>query len=127
VTPHAPVSTVPAISDLRLASRCVRRSGSGRVRVAMSIRLARPGAVQVRIARAAGGTRARRCPGPGWARRNTLRYRRVVTVRRVPAQAAGRVTLNPRLAAGLYRITVRAHVEGNRLSPPVSDFMRVLG
>jgi Bacterial Ig domain/Subtilase family len=127
VTPHAPVATVPAISDLRLASRCVRRSGSGRVRVAMSIRLARPGAVQVRIARAAGGTRARRCPGPGWARRNTLRYRRVVTVRRVPAQAAGRVTLNPRLAAGLYRITVRAHVEGNRLSPPVSDFMRVLG
>jgi Tol biopolymer transport system component len=37
----------PAIARLRLGSSCVRRSTSGRVRVPLTIRLARPGAVRV--------------------------------------------------------------------------------
>jgi hypothetical protein len=49
----------------------------------------------------------------------------------VPAEVAaaavgGRVTLNLRLAPALYRITVRARLDGNRLSRPVRRFMRVL-
>ena len=53
----------PAIAGLRLGSRCVRPTRSGRVRVRMSMRLARPGPVR-------SGSTAPSAPGPGGAARN---------------------------------------------------------
>jgi hypothetical protein len=116
----------PGISDLQLDSRCVRRRASGRVRVAMTMRLAQPGAVRVRVDRAVGSRSRRSCPKAN-PKRNQ-RYRRVATFRkvtRVRAQAAAatrRVTLDLRLRPGLYRLTVRV---GD--SPPARRFLRVIG
>jgi hypothetical protein len=124
-----------AISRLRLASRCVRPSRSGRVRLAMTMQLARPGAVQVQIARAVNSRARRSCP-PQEARRQRFRrtttFRRVTTVREAGTQAVTaavprRLVLRPRLRPGLYRITVRAHLEGGRLSRAVQRYLRVLG
>jgi hypothetical protein len=124
----------PAIAGLKLGSRCVRPTRSGRVRVRMSLRLARPGPVQVRIDRGVGTKARRSCPKPNPERRFTGRFRRVATLRRVPTQPAAaaaavgrRLTLDLRLAPGLYRITVRAILDGNRLSRPVRRYLRVLG
>ena len=117
----------PAIAQLRLASGCVRRSHSGRVRIRMRMRMARPRPVQVRIDRRVGTEAGLACsmPNPG------RRFRKVTTLRRLPTQpaAAGRrrLTLKLRLAPGMYRLTVRAHLEGNRLSPPRRRYVRVLG
>ena len=116
----------PAISDLYLESRCVRRSAQGRVRVAMIMRVAQPGPVRVRIDRAVGSRARSSCPRANPQRNQ--RYRRVATFRRVTrvrAQAAAvkrRVALDLRLRPGLYRLSVR--VGG---SPPVRRFMRVVG
>ncbi|HEX5782457.1 MAG TPA: proprotein convertase P-domain-containing protein [Solirubrobacteraceae bacterium] len=116
----------PAISDLYLESRCVRRSAEGRVRVAMIMSVARPGPVRVRIDRAVGSRARSSCPRAN-PRRNQ-RYRRVATFRRVArvrARAAAvkrRVALDLRLRPGLYRLSVRV---GD--SPPVRRFMRVVG
>jgi Bacterial Ig domain len=123
--PAAP--TGPAIAQLRLGSRCVRPSRSGRVRIPMTLRMARPGPVQVRIDRAVGTKNTDACvrPNPG------RRFRRVALLRRLSTQpaAAGRrrVTLSRRLAPGLYRITVRAHLENDQLSRPARRYLRVLG
>jgi VCBS repeat-containing protein len=123
--PPPPPLAEPAVADLKLASRCVRRARAGRVRVAMTMRMAVPRPLQIRIARAAGRA-SKGCPGPKWSRRDTLRYRTVKTVRRVAAPGARGVRLKLRLKPGLYRVTVRAHLDGGRLSPPVHDFMRVV-
>jgi FG-GAP repeat protein len=129
--PHAN----PEISGLRLGSRCVRATRSGRVRVRMRFRLARPGPVQIRVARAIRPRVkvVRRCPRPNPRRVYTGGYRSVKTLRRVssrPAAAAAamsrRLTLTLRLAPGLYRITVRAQLEDGRLSVPVQRDLRVL-
>jgi hypothetical protein len=50
-TPPARAGAEPAISRVWLGDRCVRRSRSGRVRVPIIMSLARPAAVQIRIAR----------------------------------------------------------------------------
>jgi hypothetical protein len=45
-----------------------------------------------------------------------------------PATAGRRtLTLKRRMAPGPYRITVRAHLDHNRLSPPARRYLRVLG
>jgi hypothetical protein len=100
----------------------------------MSLRLARPGPVQVRIDRGVGTKARRSCPKPNPGRRFAGRFRRVATLRRVPTQPAAsaaavgrRLTLNLRLAPGLYRLTVRAYLDRNRLSRPARRYLRVLG
>jgi len=131
--PPAPVASEPPIADLRLGSRCVRRSNSGRVRVAMTMRLAQPGAVQVRIDRAVGSRARRSCPRQNRTRDyDKTRFRPVATVRPAPSGAAAasvsrRVMLDLRLKPGLYRLTVRVQQEGGTLSSPVQTFLRVVG
>jgi VCBS repeat-containing protein len=125
--PGAAVPAEPALTGLWLDSRCVRRSRSGRVRIPMTLGMTRPGPVQVRVDRAV-GTRARRsCPR---ASRYSGRFRNVATLRRLATQpaAAGRrrLTLKLRLRPGLYRITVRAHLDGDGLSPPARRYLHVL-
>ena len=119
----------PAISDLRLGARCVRRSGTGRVRVPMTMRLAQPGAIRVSVERAVGSKGRRSCPRANPVRNQ--RFRGVADFRPVAtAQAAAttrRVNLDLRLRPGLYRLTVRVQLEDGRLSPPVRRFLRVLG
>ena len=131
--PPPPAAVEPAIADLRLASRCLRRSKSGRVRVAMTMRLARPGALQVRIDRAVGSRDRRSCPRRNRTRDyDETRFRPVTTVRpaangAVAAAVRRRVRLNLRLEPGLYRLTVRVQEESGRLSRPVRSFLRVVG
>jgi hypothetical protein len=116
-----------ALAGLRLGSRCVRRSRSGQVRIPMTLRLARPGPVQVRIDRAVRTKTKRSCPKPN---RYTGRLRTLATLRRLSTRpaAAGRrqLTLKLRLAPGLYRLTVRAQLDGNRLSAPARRYLHVL-
>ena len=119
----------PAISDLRLGARCVRRSATGRVRVPMTMTLTQPGAIRVSVERAVGSKGRRSCPRANPQRNQ--RFRGVAEFRPVAAaQAAAatrRVTLNLRLRPGLYRLTVRVQLEDGRQSPPVRRFLRVLG
>jgi subtilisin-like proprotein convertase family protein len=126
-----PAAAPPAISDLRLGSRCVRRSASGRVRVPMTMRLAQVGPIVVRIDRAVGSRNRDGCPRQNRTRDYETRFRRVRTVRpRTKAAAAAvlrRVTLKLRLKPGLYRIGVQVRLENGRLSPPVHAFLRVIG
>jgi hypothetical protein len=131
-TPATAAAAEPAISELRLASTCVRRTASGRVRVAMTMRLARPGAVRVRIDRAVGSKGRRSCPTTQRRARTHrgTRYRRVATMdREAPRAAAAAVTqrlrLNLRLSPGLYRITVRAVLGPDQLSRPARRWLRV--
>ena len=130
--PTAPAVVEPAISDLRLGSRCVRRSASGRVRVSMTMRLAQLGPIVVKIDRAAGSRNRSSCPRQNRARDYDTRFRPVTTVRpRTEAAAAAavarRATLRLRLRPGLYRIGVQVRLENGRLSPPVHAFLRVVG
>jgi large repetitive protein len=133
-TPPPPVqASERAISRLRLASRCVRRSASGRVRVPMTMRLAEPGALQIRIDRAVGSKGRSTCPRASRPvnRRNTP-FQPVTTVRPASAEASAaaltrRVVLKLRLTPGLYRISVRVRMDDNRLSRPVRRFLRVVG
>ena len=96
--------------------------------------LARPAAVQIRIARATKSKGRRSCPRPDRTRRpqHKTRFRTVATVRRAPSQAvaaatARRITLNVRLAPGLYRLSVRVQLEGDRMSRPIYRYLRVVG
>ena len=97
------------------------------------MRLARPGPVRVRIDRGVGTRALRRCPRPNPGRRFTGSFHRVATLRRTPTEPAAaaaavgrRLTLKLRLAPGLYRISVRAQLDGNRLSRPARRYLRVL-
>jgi hypothetical protein len=116
----------PALAGVRLDSRCVKRSRSGHVRVRMTLRMARPAPVQVRIDRALAAKATKGCPKPNPGRR----FRKIATLRQLPtrpAAAGRRVTLRLRLTPGLYRLTVRAHLDGNRLSRPARRYLRVRG
>jgi Bacterial Ig domain len=122
-----------AMGQLRLDPRCVRRSRSGRVRIRMSLRTARPRPLQIRIDRAVGTGAMPSCPSPNAERRFTGRFHRVATLSQpatgsaaAAAMIARRLTLKLRLAPGLYRITVRAKLDHNRLSRPARRFLRVL-
>jgi hypothetical protein len=117
----------PSISRLRLGSRCLRRSRSGRVRVPLSMRLSRPARLEIRISRATrikGRRSCRRVRRPG---ANT-RFRLVKTIRRTPAPAAvTRLTLKVRLTAGLYRLSVRAQQDDGQMSAPIHRYLHVVG
>ena len=67
----------------------------------MSLRVARPGPVQVRIDRAVGTKTRRSCPKPNPRRRFTGRFRRVATLRRVPTQPAAAAAVGRRLTLTL--------------------------
>jgi hypothetical protein len=122
-----------AIGRLRLAARCARPTRSGRVRIRLSVLLAQPGAqVEVRIDRALGPRPRRSCPRRDPTRRFAGSFRHVTSLTRNPtrpaAAAIGRaITLKLRLTPGLYRITVRARLDGGRLSRPLYRYLRVLG
>jgi Bacterial Ig domain/WD40-like Beta Propeller Repeat len=123
----------PAIARLRLAPRCARPSRSGRVRIRMSLRMARPAPLQIRVDRAVGGGVTRNCPSPNQRRRFSGSFQRVATLDEPAARPAAtaasvtrRLTLRPRLSPGLYRISVRAKLDRNRLSAPRRRYLRVL-
>ena len=127
-------STEQAIGQLRLASRCVRPSRSGRVRIRMSLRMARPGPLQIRIDRAVGASVPRSCPSAKPQHRFSGRFRSVGTMDEpsarpgaTAASVARRLTLRLRLSPGLYRISVRAKLDQDRLSAPLRRYLRVLG
>jgi hypothetical protein len=99
----------------------------------MSLRMARPAPLQIRVDRAVGGGVPRSCPSPNPKRRFSGSFQRVATLDEPaarPAAAAAsvarRLTLAPRLSPGLYRISVRAKLDGNRLSRPLRRYLRVL-
>jgi hypothetical protein len=120
-----PTTVKSAISDLRLASRCARRSRAGRARVAMTMQLASPAALQIVVERAAGSKARRRCPSQEVG--TPARFRPVTTLDRGVAPAGERrVRLRLRLRPGLYRVTVRAVLADESLSRPVRGFVRVL-
>jgi len=126
-----PAVVEPAISALRLGARCARRSRSGRVRLAMTMQLAQPAALQILVERAVGSRARRTCPRPNSMGDRPSRFRPAATVQRGLTGAAGaavlrRLTLRLRLSPGLYRVTVRAHLEDDALSRPVRGFLRVL-
>ena len=129
VAPATTIAEEPAISELRLGSRCVRRSSTGRVRVPMTMRLGQPGAVRVRVDRAVGSRGRSSCPRANPERNQ--RYRRVASFRPVAKVRAAavprRVVLDLDLTPGLYRLTVRVQQADGRLSPPVRRFLRVVG
>ena len=120
----------PALSQLRLASGCVRRDASGRARVVLNLRLAQPGRVQVHVERAVSSTARSRCWTPRENRTApALSWRSVTTMRSSPQAVAaavhGRMRLSLRLKPGLYRLSVQAVLDGGKLSSPVQRFVRV--
>jgi hypothetical protein len=128
--PPRPPARAPAFERFGVAARCVRPARSGRVRIQLALRLARPGPVQLRIERAVGAKGGTTCPAQGSPRRFDGRFRAVGTYRRLRtasvASVTRRVTLTPRLQPGLYRLTARAHTPGGKLSKPIRRFIRVL-
>ena len=97
----------------------------------MTMRMARPAPLQVRIDRRVGTKAGHSCASATRGRLFKGRFRKVATLRRLTTEpaAAGRRrrTLTLRLGPGLYRITVRAHLDDNRLSPPARRYVRVVG
>jgi hypothetical protein len=96
----------------------------------MALRLARPGPVQVRIDRAVAIKTGRSCSRPNTEPRFTGRLRRIATLRR-PAHTTRRARApahaQPTPGPGVYQLTVRAHLDRNRLSRPAHGFVRVVG
>ena len=91
------------------------------------MQLADPAALQVVVERAVGVRGGRRCPRQDPAVGPQTRFRTAATVHRGQAAALSRrVRLRLRLAPGLYRVTVRAHLADDSLSRPVRAFVRVL-
>jgi hypothetical protein len=130
-SPQTPSVAEPAISALKLSARCVRRAKAGRVRVAMTLQLARPSKLQILFERAVGVRARRTCPRQRSTGEPTSRFRPAATVHRGPGAAgvaavARRLTLRPRLAPGSYRVTIRAELDDASLSRPVRGFVRVL-
>jgi hypothetical protein len=96
----------------------------------MALRLARPGPVQVRIDRAVGIKTGRSCSRPNTEPRSpaaSAGSRLCAGLPTRPAAPGRRLTLNLRLAPGIYQLTVRAHLDRNRLSRPAHGFVRVVG
>jgi hypothetical protein len=122
----------PAISELELLSRCVRPSRSGRVRVRLRMLLADPAALRIRFERGVGSKALRKCPTPGSGRPFAGRFKPVKTREEASPPLATAVSLKHlvalrlRLKPGLYRVTVRAVLDGGRPSSPRRVFLRVL-
>jgi hypothetical protein len=95
------------------------------------MQLAQPGPIEIRIDRAIGPKPRRSCPRRDPTRRFAGSFRHLTSLTRNPTRPAAAaiaraITLKPRLTPGLYRITVRARLDDNRLSPPVRRYLRVL-
>jgi YVTN family beta-propeller protein len=122
-----------AIESFSLASRCVRPSRAGMVRVRLDLGLVRRGPVRVQVQRAVGSGAMESCPAPKRGRRFAGRLRGVemrqsIEPRVAAAAVSGRMTLRMRLRPGLYRIAVRAYgAEGGELTRPAHRWLRVLG
>ena len=130
--PAEPAEPTQALERFDLASRCVRPSPAGLVRVDMNLRLVRRGPVRVQVQRAVGSGAMKSCPTPSRSRRfdgrlRGIELRRSVEPRVAVAAVAGRMTLRLRLEPGLYRVTVRAIGAGNELTRPARRWLRVLG
>lgn len=130
--PAEPAELAQALERFDLASRCVRPSRAGLVRVDMNLRLVRRGPVRVQVQRAVGSGAMKNCPKPSRGRRfggrlRGVELRKSVEPRVVAAAVPGRLTLRLRLVPGLYRVTVRAIGAGDELSRPARRWLRVLG
>jgi hypothetical protein len=100
----------------------------------MTLRMAQPGPLQIRIDRAVNGGAWRSCPSANPERRFTGWFEQIATLRKpharpgaAAAMVSRRLALKLRLAPGLYRISVHAQLDNNRLSRPVRRYLRVLG
>lgn len=133
--PAPPARPAPALSGFTLSGRCARPAARGAVTVALRLRMARAGTVQVKVERALGTRGLARCPAANPTARFGGRFRTVVTKRAVETVAEPRastaalarlVRLRLRLEPALYRITVRTRTAGGRLSAPRTRFLRVL-
>jgi subtilisin-like proprotein convertase family protein len=125
-----PASGERALSRLRLASSCVRPSRSGKSRITMTLGLAKPRPVQVRVERAVGSTGRGTCWTPNADSPKAppaTRWRAVTMVG--AAQAASvtqRMRFSLRLKPGLYRLTVQLVMENGKLSSPARRYLRVV-
>jgi hypothetical protein len=131
--PSAPEQPAePAVSEVELLSRCVRRSRSGRVRLRLRMVLADPATLRIRFERGVGSKALRKCPTPGSGRPFAGRFKPVKTREEASPPLATTaslkhlVRLRLRLKPGLYRVTVWAVLDGGRLSSPQRVFLRVL-
>src|SRR5918996_1559744 len=132
--PAAPPSPVGAeaaqtIERFDLASRCVRPSRAGLVRVGLHLRLVRRGPVRVQVQRAVGSGAMKSCPTPSRSRSfdgrlRGVELRRSIEPRVAAAAVSGRMTLRVRLRPGLYRITVRAYGPDAGLTQPARRWLR---
>jgi subtilisin-like proprotein convertase family protein len=134
VTPAAPKPAAEAeeraLSRLKLAKSCVRPSRMGTSRITLTLRLAKPRPVQVRVERAVGSTGRGTCWKPN-AKSPTVplstRWRPVTLMGAAQtASVTRRVNFNARLKPGLYRLTVQLVLENGKLSPPVRRYLRVV-
>jgi YVTN family beta-propeller protein len=130
--PVGGVEAAQAIERFGLASRCVRPSRAGLVRVGLKLRLVRRGPVRVQVQRAVGSGAMKSCPTPSRSRSfdgrlRGVELRRSIEPRVAAAAVSGRMTLRVRLRPGLYRITVRAYGSDAGLTQPARRWLRVLG
>jgi YVTN family beta-propeller protein len=131
--PPAPAATArQAIERFTLDSRCVRLAADGKARIGLRLLLAKPGSVAVQVDRAVTTTNAVRCPKRDPHRHYDGRLRRVTTLQDlatqpvVAASVRRQLTRSFALRPGLYRIGVRAHDSGGRLTRAAYRWVRVL-
>ena len=128
-----PAATKPAtaeeraLSRLKLASSCVRPSRSGKSRITLTLGLAKPRPVQVRIDRAIGSTGRGTCWRGTQTEPLAAHWRAVTMVGAATAASVSqRMHFNLRLKAGLYRLTVQLVMENGKLSKPARRYLRVV-
>lgn len=134
--PATPAASAPpdrqAIERFTLDGRCVRLAPNGKARIGLRLLLTKPGSVAVQVDRAVTTTNAVRCPRRDSHRHFSGKLRRVTTLQDLatqPAVAASvrrRLTRSFELRPGLYRIGVRAHDAGGRLTRAAYRWVRVL-
>jgi subtilisin-like proprotein convertase family protein len=135
-TTTTPATAVPAtaeeraLSRLKLAKSCVRPSRSGKSRITMTLGLAKPRPVQVRVERAVGSTGRGTCWKPNAGSPTaplSTRWRPVTLMGAATASSVTRrMSFNVRLKPGLYRLTVQLVLENGKLSSPVRRYVRVV-
>ena len=82
-----PARPAPALSGFTLSGRCTRPGSRGAVTIGLRLRMARPGAVRVKVERALGTRGLARCPAANPNARFGGRFRTVVTRRSVETVA----------------------------------------
>jgi hypothetical protein len=127
VAASKPAAEERALSRLKLASSCVRPSRSGKSRITLTLGLAKPRPVQVRIDRAIGSTGRGRCWRGTQTEPLAARWRPVTMVGAATAASISqRMHFNLRLKPGLYRLTVQLVMENGKLSKPARRYLRVV-